>query len=85
MTLEETAKSVVPAVQQLIADLDVIDTFETMNVQREDVPTLKTFVGGRCDALSVADFIQTLLSNDIQKLFPNLTILTKTKLSNIFG
>jgi len=43
MTLEEAAKSVVPAVQQLIADLDVIDTFETMNVQREDVPTLAEY------------------------------------------
>ena len=40
MTPEEAGQSVIPAIRQLIADLIVIDTFETMNVQRDDVPKL---------------------------------------------
>ncbi len=43
MTLEEAAQSVIPAILQLIEDLKVIDTFETMNVQRDDVPKLAEY------------------------------------------
>lgn len=43
MTPEEAAQSVVPAIRQLNADLNVTDTFETMNVQQVDVPKLAEY------------------------------------------
>ena len=43
MTQEEAAQSVIPAIQQLNADLNVNDTFESMNVQKNDVPELAEY------------------------------------------
>jgi alcohol dehydrogenase class IV len=43
MTPEEAGQSVIPAIRQLNADLNVTDTFETMNVQRDDVPKLAEY------------------------------------------
>jgi alcohol dehydrogenase class IV len=43
MTQEEAAQSVVPRIRKLNADLDVTDTFETMKVQRDDVPKLAEY------------------------------------------
>ncbi len=43
MTTEEAAQSIIPAIRQLNSDLKVTDTFETMNVQRDDVPKLAEY------------------------------------------
>ncbi len=43
MSSEEAAKSVITAIQQLNADLNVTDTFESMNVQANDVPKLAEY------------------------------------------
>jgi alcohol dehydrogenase len=43
MTPEETVQSVIPAIRQLNADLNVTDTFETMNVHRDDIPQLAEY------------------------------------------
>jgi alcohol dehydrogenase class IV len=43
MAPEEAAQSVIPAIRQLTGDLSVTDTFETMNVQRDDVPKLAKY------------------------------------------
>ncbi len=43
MTPEEAAQSVVPAIQRLNADLNVIDTLESLGVRREDIPQLAEY------------------------------------------
>lgn len=43
MSAEEAAQSVIPAIRQLNADLGVTDTYETMKVQRSDVPKLAEY------------------------------------------
>lgn len=43
MTPEEAAQSVVPAIEQLNAELNVTDTFESMKVQTSDVPQLAEY------------------------------------------
>ncbi|WP_420641520.1 iron-containing alcohol dehydrogenase family protein [Candidatus Leptofilum sp.] len=43
MTMEEAAKSVIPAIRQLNADLNITDTYASMNVQRDDIPKLAEY------------------------------------------
>jgi alcohol dehydrogenase class IV len=43
MTLEESAQSVITTIQQLNSDLNIDDTFETMNICLEDVPQLAEY------------------------------------------
>ena len=43
MGQEEAAQSVIPVIGQLIADLNVSDTFESMNIRRDDIPRLAEF------------------------------------------
>ncbi|MDX1417735.1 MAG: iron-containing alcohol dehydrogenase [Candidatus Promineifilaceae bacterium] len=43
MTLDEAARSVIPAIQQLNADLNVTDTFASLKVQKNDVPRLAEY------------------------------------------
>ncbi len=43
MTLEESAESVITTIQQLNYDLNINDTFETMNIRLEDVPQLAEY------------------------------------------
>ena len=43
MSTEEAAQSVIPAIRQLNADLNVTDTFESLGVRREDIPQLAEY------------------------------------------
>ncbi len=43
MTTEQAAQTVISAIEQLLVDIDIADTFETLTVQPDDIPQLAKY------------------------------------------